>query len=75
MLKFSQQPIEERLLSLQRDAEERDAMRRAKEEGLPYLNLGQQPIDRSAVEIVSEALAKEGQVVVFARDKNKVQLG
>ncbi|MDP3953282.1 MAG: GspE/PulE family protein, partial [bacterium] len=47
----------------------------AKEEGLPYLNLGQQPIDRSAVEIVSEALAKEGQVVVFARDKNKVQLG
>ncbi|MEX2054114.1 MAG: GspE/PulE family protein [Candidatus Colwellbacteria bacterium] len=75
MLKFSQQPIDEKLQSLQRDAEERDAMRRAKEEGHPYLDLDQQVIDRSAVELVPEALAKEGRVVVFAKDKDKVKIG
>ncbi len=75
MLKFSSQPIDTKLEELQRDAEERDAARRAKAEGMPYLNLNKEPIDRTAVEVLPEALAKEAKAVVFAKDKNRIKVG
>jgi len=74
MLKFSQQPIEAKLESLQKDAEERDAIRRAAEEGLPYLDIKHQVVDRSALEIVPEALARETNTAVFAKEVNKVKV-
>ncbi|PJA78933.1 MAG: hypothetical protein CO149_02505, partial [Nitrospirae bacterium CG_4_9_14_3_um_filter_51_5] len=68
MLKFSQQPIEAKLDSLQKDAEERDATRRALHENLPYLDIKHQVVDRTALEIVPEALARETQTAVFAKE-------
>ncbi|KKU18832.1 MAG: hypothetical protein UX77_C0013G0017 [Parcubacteria group bacterium GW2011_GWA1_47_11] len=74
MLKFSQQPIEARLESLQKDAEERDAARRAAAENLPYLDIKHQVIDRGALEAVPEVLARETRTVVFAKEGNKVKV-
>lgn len=71
MLKFSTQPIDQKIKDLNRDAEERDAKRRAEYEGFEYIDLSQEPIDRSALEIIPEPLAKEAQTVVFSKD-NKV---
>lgn len=73
MLKFSEQPIEAKLESLQKDAEERDAQRRALNEGLPYLDIKHQAIDRGAMEILPEALSRETKTVVFAKEGNKVK--
>jgi len=50
-MKFSQPFIEDRLKSIRREAEEREAERRAKREKLPYLDLRKQSIDRSALEV------------------------
>jgi len=74
MLKFSQQPIEAKLDSLQKDAEERDATRRALHENLPYLDIKHQVVDRTALEIVPEALARETQTAVFAKEGSKVKV-
>ncbi len=74
MLKFSQQPIEAKLESLQKDAEERDAMRRALDENLPYLDIKHQVVDRAALELLPEALSRETKAVVFAKENNKVKV-
>ena len=74
MLKFSQQPIETKLKFLQKDAEERDAARRANEEGLPYLDVKRQVIDRGALEIVPEVLARETKTAVFTKEGSKVKV-
>ncbi|MCR4261228.1 MAG: ATPase, T2SS/T4P/T4SS family, partial [Candidatus Colwellbacteria bacterium] len=74
MLKFSQQPIVAKLESLQKDAEERDAMRRAATENLPYLDIKHQVIDRGALEVVPEELARETNTAIFAKEVNKVRV-
>lgn len=74
MLKFSQESIEDKLKSLKQEAEERDAERRAKNEGLAYLDLRHQAVDRSALELVPEALAREAKAAVFAKEGNKARI-
>jgi type IV pilus assembly protein PilB len=71
-MKFSQPFIEDRLKSIRREAEEREAERRAKREKLPYLDLRKQSIDRSALEVVEEVLAREARAVLFKKDKKRV---
>ena len=71
MIKFSGQPIDDKLSSIRQEAEERDAVRKAKEEGLPYVDLQHEPIDKAALELVPEKLAKEAQAVAYAIDKKK----
>src|SRR4030043_317427 len=75
MIKFSREPIGEKLVKLHRDAEERDAQRRAGMEKLPYLDIRTQPINPSALELVPESLAKEAKAIIFSTEKNKVGVG
>jgi type IV pilus assembly protein PilB len=72
MIKFSQQPIEDKLGDIRREAEERGAKRRAAKEELPYLDLREQAIDRGALELVAEDLAREAGAVPFKKDKKRV---
>ncbi|PIR97969.1 MAG: hypothetical protein COT89_01820 [Candidatus Colwellbacteria bacterium CG10_big_fil_rev_8_21_14_0_10_42_22] len=71
-MKFSQDSIGGKLKSIQRDAEERDAKRRAKEEGYPYIDLRAQAIDKTALELVSEGMAKSAKAVTFDRTKKRM---
>lgn len=71
-MKFSQQPIENKLKNIQREAEEREAKRRAAREKLPYLDLREQTIDRSALELIAEDLARTAKALPFSRGKKRV---
>lgn len=71
MMKFSHKPIDDKLGTLNREAEERDAKRRAKEEGLKYVDLRNEPVEGSALELVSEELSKEADALPFNIDKQK----
>lgn len=73
-MKFSQAPIGDTIKNLSREAEERDAERQAKKEDLPYLDLRNQAIDRTALELVSEATAREAKAVAFDKDKKSVKI-
>lgn len=53
------------LSKLNRDAEERDAQRRAEKLKLPYLNLALLPIETEALSLVSEKEARESEMAVI----------
>lgn len=50
-----------------RESEERDAERRALEAGVSYINLGTQPIETDALELFSEAKARELKVATIEK--------
>ena len=72
MIKFSQQSIGDKLKGIGREAEEREAERRAAKEKLPYLDLRGQAIDRKALELVAEDLAREARAIPFKKDKKRI---
>jgi len=61
------------LAKLNRDAEERDAQRRAEKLELPYINLALLPVETEALSLIPENLAKESQsAVVEIKGKDAV---
>jgi len=74
MMKLSRESIDQKLALLRNEAEERDALRRAKSENLPYLNLGKKPIDSSALELIPRALAEEAKAAAFALKGKRLAL-
>lgn len=73
-MKLAREPITQKLALLHEEAEERDAMRRAALEGLPYLNLKKKPVDQAALEIVSPEAAKEAKAAPVAVKGKKLAL-
>lgn len=57
-----------------REAEERDAQRRALQLGAPYINLIIQPIETEALELISEERARDAQVATIEKKTNNVVL-
>lgn len=56
---------EDTLAKMKREAEERDAQRRAEKLGLPYVNLALLPIETDALALIPEKEAKDVQVAVI----------
>ncbi len=56
-------PIQRRLADIRRDAEERDAARRAARTGSPYIDLRKAPVSMDALRLVPEATAKDARLV------------
>ncbi|MDP2650721.1 MAG: GspE/PulE family protein [bacterium] len=73
-MKLSRESIDQKLVLLRGEAEERDALRRAKSESLPYLDLGGKPIDSSALELIPRALAEEARAAAFALKGKRLAL-
>ena len=73
-MKLSRESIDQKLALLHGEAEERDALRRAKSENLPYLNLRGKPIDPSALELIPRALAEEARAAAFALKSKRLAL-
>lgn len=57
--------LNEQLLKIRREAEERDAERRAQKAGLNYLNLTQTPIQIEALKLVKEEEARRARLAPF----------
>ena len=55
-----------------KEAEERDAERRAEKLGVPYINLAMQPIETDALELVPEEKAREAQIAVIEKKGDKI---
>ena len=64
--------VEDQLLKMQREAEERDAQRRAQERGVPYLPPDKVLINLEALEVISHERAKEGHLVPIAIREKKL---
>ena len=73
-MKLSRDSIDHKLTLLYDEAEERDAVRRAASENLPYLNLKKKPVDSSAFELVPKPLAQEAKAAPFALRGKKLSL-
>ncbi len=58
-------PLQHQLTSIRRDAEERDAERRAKKLGHPYVDLRKVPISIEALRLVPEAEAKSARLAAI----------
>ena len=57
-----------------KEAEERDAERRAEKLGIPYINLAIQPIETDALELLPQEQAMEAQVAVIEKKGDKIVL-
>ncbi|MBI3046195.1 MAG: type II/IV secretion system protein [Candidatus Harrisonbacteria bacterium] len=57
-----------------KEAEERDAERRALKAGVPYLNLLTQPIETDALELLSEEKARKAQVAAIEKKGDRAVL-
>lgn len=68
-------PIDNKLETLRREAEERDAERRALRLGLRYINLGTSPIQIDALKLVPRDEARALKVVSFEAKHGLVALG
>jgi len=64
--------VEDQLLKMQREAEERDAQRRAQERGVPYLPPDKVLVNLEALEVISHERAKEGHLVPIAIREKKL---
>lgn len=54
--------IEQQLVKIKREAEERDAKRKSEENNLPYLNLVDQPVSADALKLLNKEEAEEAKV-------------
>ncbi|MBI4992400.1 MAG: type II/IV secretion system protein [Candidatus Harrisonbacteria bacterium] len=57
-----------------KEAEERDAERRAKEAGIAYINLATQPVETDALELIPEEEARAAQVATIEKKADRVVL-
>src|SRR3989344_4264808 len=57
-----------------REAEERDAERRAKELGSSYINLATQPVETDALELIPEEIARTARVAAIEKKGDRVVL-
>ncbi len=73
-MKLSRDSIDHKLALLHEEAEERDAVRRAEKENLPYLDLKKKPVDQSALELVPKASAQEARAAPVALKGKKLAL-
>ena len=55
--------LQSKLLRIRREAEERDAKKRAKERDIPYLDIATIPVALEAVKKIPETEAKTAQIV------------
>lgn len=58
-------PLQKKLADMRREAEERDAERRAQKSGYPYIDLRKTPSSLEAIRLVPEATAKDGAAVAL----------
>lgn len=66
--------VKEKLAQLHREAEERDAQRRAAKSGYPYAHLITTPINIEALELIPEEIAKKAKVAATEVKKRMVTL-
>ncbi|MEK7634514.1 MAG: GspE/PulE family protein [Patescibacteria group bacterium] len=69
-----QQGVQDKLKKMWREAEERDAQRRAKKNSVSYINLSISPISVEALMIISEDDAKKSKVAAISLREKKVAL-
>jgi len=69
-MKFSRKPVGDQIEQIHQEAEERDAMRRAKEEGAPYLKEETIPTRETLSTIPEESAREAGVAVVAKKDEN-----
>ncbi len=74
MLDAPQKDLNEKLVKLRRDGEERAAQRLAEKFGLTYVDLGKIPVALDAVRILPEREAKDAKVAAIELKSNKVAL-
>lgn len=74
MLQENQPAVDKKLAQMRRDAEERDAGRRAERLGVPYLNLSKAPVSLEAVKLLSEAEARAAQAATVEIKGHEVAL-
>ncbi len=66
--------IKEKLSQMRKDAEERDAQRRASKSGFSYINLTTAPINIEALNLIPEETSRKAQVAAIELNKKKVAL-
>jgi type IV pilus assembly protein PilB len=66
--------IKGKLEKLRREAEERDAQRRANKTGFPYADLITAPINMDALDLIDEEFAKKAKIAAFEIKEKKVAL-
>ncbi|MFA6136271.1 MAG: GspE/PulE family protein [Candidatus Paceibacterota bacterium] len=66
--------IQDQLMKMRREAEERDAKRRAESHGLPYLPPSKIVVNLEALSVLPEEQIKEGQCAVIAIRDKKIAL-
>lgn len=71
---FQKSNIKEKLIKMRREAEERDAQRRAQKSDFSYFNLSTSPIDTQALGLIPENTAKEARAAAIEIKENKLAL-
>ncbi len=66
--------IGEELGRLRKEAEERDALRRAKQENLPYINLSSVPVNLDVLKIISEDKARSAKAAAIDSKHKEIAL-
>ncbi|KKR89228.1 MAG: hypothetical protein UU85_C0004G0069 [Candidatus Wolfebacteria bacterium GW2011_GWA2_42_10] len=64
--------LQQKLTNLRRQAEERDAQRRAQKSGHPYIDLSALPINTEALGLISKEIAKKTQIVAVDIKEKKL---
>ncbi|MBI4085737.1 MAG: Flp pilus assembly complex ATPase component TadA [Candidatus Liptonbacteria bacterium] len=64
--------VQKKLNEMRREAEERDAERRAQKSGYPYIDLRKIPVSIEAIRLISESDAKEAVAAAVETKKNEV---
>src|SRR3989344_6350747 len=71
---FQKSNIKEKLIKMRREAEERDAQRRAQKSDFSYFNLSTSPIDTQALGLIPENTAKSAKAAAIEIKENKLAL-
>jgi len=71
---MSFQDIQQKLAELNREAEERDAQKRAEKLGLPYIDLRKNPVSLEALTLIPEEKARQAKVIAVGKKLNIIAL-
>lgn len=74
MQMFKKSELEEKIIKMRREAEERDAQRRAQKNSLPYLSSGATPVNTEALALIPEEVAKKIKAAAIELKEKKVVL-
>lgn len=66
--------IQEKLIQMRREAEERDAKRRAEKTGFSYINLITSPINIEALALIPEESSRENKIAVIEIKEKKIAI-